>query len=304
LLPRFPRGIIPEWDKTRLTTGQTFTDVRQRQMPTQLAVLRKYASTFRKMINSKVGGTKRSIRQSLGLNKDTDWDFLTAAMDIIDDASAAISNFQQFGLSGPTKYKDIGEKYLRLYGILSATYMQQQSILTISQIMHVIDPKQLRKQFDAIELRTLRHKLSAHSTDYLNRTTGIKEAYVPLQIALGDQSVTAVRHGVSINHETINLSDAIDAHTKLLVEVMDTICAKTIKTLFKGHHRKYKEFTEELSDLRIEKNGGHVFKGPKGAPKLIITVATKKHADSPELEKSPPERRAAPNHRAPRKSRR
>jgi hypothetical protein len=220
--------------------------------------------------------SKQTIKRSLGLTKDADWDFLTAAMDIIDDASAAISNVQRFGLSGPTKYNELGEKYLRLYGLLSATYMQQQAILTIHRIMNVPDPKKLKKRFDAIELRNLRHKLSAHSTDYLNDKTGIKEAYVPLQITLGDQSVTAVRHGLTIHHETINLSEAIDAHTKLMINVMDTICTKAIETLFKGQDKKQKEFTEELSDVRIERDGGHVFKGPKGAPKLIITVAGSK----------------------------
>jgi len=75
------------------------------------------------MINSKVWGSKNSIKQLLKLNKDADWEFLTAAMDIVDDASEAIANVQQFGLSGPTKYDDVGEKHLRLYSLLSETYI-------------------------------------------------------------------------------------------------------------------------------------------------------------------------------------
>ena len=54
-------------------------------------------------------GGKSSIKHLLKLNKDSDFDFLIAAMDIIGDASEAISHFQQFGLSGPTKYNDLGE---------------------------------------------------------------------------------------------------------------------------------------------------------------------------------------------------
>jgi hypothetical protein len=45
-------------------------------------------------------------------------------MDIVGDASLAMYNFAEFSLDGPTKYEDTGERYLRLYGLLSAVYIQ------------------------------------------------------------------------------------------------------------------------------------------------------------------------------------
>jgi hypothetical protein len=168
-----------------------------------LDLLCKYASTFRKMINSKVWGGKNTIKRLLRLNKDADWEFLTAAMDIVDDASTAIANVQRFGLSGPTKHDNLGEKYLRLYGLLSATYIQQQSILTIYHIMNAPDLKKTKGRFDALQIRELRHKLSAHSTDYRNKEKATKEAYVPLRFDLGDKVVTAVRQTPSTHHEGI-----------------------------------------------------------------------------------------------------
>ena len=235
-----------------------------------LDLLHKYASTFREMINSKVWGSKSSIRPLLKLNSESDWDFLTAAMDIVDDASAAISHVNQFGLGGPTKYNDLGEKYLRLYGLLSATYIQQQSILTIFRIMNVPNLKAAKASFDRLQIRALRHKISAHGTDYRNTMTGNKEAYVPLRFGLGDKDVTAVRHSSFVQHDKVNLSDAIEAHTRLMIDVMDSITEKSIKTLFKGHAKKQAQFTTELSDLRIEKSGGLLFK-VKGGPKMVVT---------------------------------
>jgi hypothetical protein len=125
-----------------------------------------------------VQGNNRSVRDLLRLNDESDWDFLTAAMDIIDDASAAISHVQRFGLSGPTKHDDMGEKYLRLYGLLSATYIQQQSLDTIYHLMHMPSPKSLRPKFAALEIRELRHKLSSHGTDYFDNATRTKQAFV------------------------------------------------------------------------------------------------------------------------------
>ena len=141
--------------------------------------------------------------------------------------------------------------------------------------MNAPDPKKIRERFDALEIRKLRYKLSAHSTDYLSKGAVVKEAYVPLRLDLGDTNVTAVRHTSPMRHEKVNLSDAIEAHMQLMIDVIDTITAKAIKTFFKGHQKKQTEFSKELSDLRIEKAGGLVLKGPKGAPKFIVTFGSK-----------------------------
>src|SRR6266436_9218228 len=161
---------------------------RRKTMARELLLLYKYASLFRELINSKVRSSNGSIKKLLRLNDESDWNFLTAAMDIIDDASSAISHVQEFGLGGPTKYNDIGEKYLRLYGLLSATYIQQEAILTIYRIMNVPNLKATISRFDGLDIRSLRHKLSSHGTDYRDRLTGAKEAYVPLRLNLADMS--------------------------------------------------------------------------------------------------------------------
>lgn len=241
-----------------------------------LSLLDKYASTFRKMIQAKILGGKGPVKQLLKLGNDTDYDFLIAAMDIIGDASSAIAHFQQFGLSGPTKYDDIGEKYLRLYGLLSATYIQQQSVLTIYRLMNVPDLTKMKAQFENLRIRELRHKLSSHSTDYFDKKRRVKEAYLPLRIDLGDRNITAVRHSPPMQHEKIDLSDAIQRHLELMIDVLDSIIEKSIKTLFKGHHKKEKDFSDALSELRVEKAGGLVIKGPKGAPRFIITFVGSK----------------------------
>jgi len=84
-------------------------------MASKLSLLHKYAGAFRDLINSRIQGSDGAIKQLLKLNADSDWEFLTAAMDIIDDASAALTHVQRFGLSGPTKYNDLGETYLSLW---------------------------------------------------------------------------------------------------------------------------------------------------------------------------------------------
>lgn len=240
-------------------------------MSHSISLLFKYASLFRKMINRRVQVSDRSIRELLKLNSASDWEFLTAAMDIIDDGSAAIGHVQKFGLCGPTKYDDLGEKYLRLYGVLSATYIQQQSIGAIYRIMNVPHLKELQKKFKALEIRDLRHKLSSHGTDYLDHATRTKQAFVPLRFDLGNMRVTYVNHTSSSSHHQVDISSAIDAHVGLMTDTLDAIIEKSIKTIFKANNKAKDEFFSDLADLRIEKAGGLVLKTSSG-PKLVATL--------------------------------
>ena len=113
-------------------------------MNTKIELVEKYGEAFRELINAKIWSSQSDIRKTLRLSKDEDWSFLCVSMDIIEDACTAINNFLNFGLNGPTKYNDIGEKYLRLYGILSSTYIQQEALLKLYRLMNV--PPHLRKE--------------------------------------------------------------------------------------------------------------------------------------------------------------
>lgn len=64
-------------------------------------------------------------------------------MDIINDSLLGIESFCKYGVDGPTKYDDFGEKYIRLYGVLNATYIQQQSLLNLHRIANVPNIREL-----------------------------------------------------------------------------------------------------------------------------------------------------------------
>jgi hypothetical protein len=241
-------------------------------MASMLALLHKYTSLFRRMINTRVQSSDRSIRDLLRLNTDSDWEFLTTAMDIVDDASAAIDHVQRFGLSGSTKYGDLGEKYLRLYGLLSATYIQQQSMGTIFRIMNLPDPKALKAKFEGLEIRDLRHKLSSHGTDFRDNITGTKQAFVPIRFDLGDFRISYVNYTSSTSHHTVDIATAIEAHVRLMIETMDSIIEKSLTTIFESSSKQKDELEAELADLRIGRAGGLVFKTDAG-PKLVVTFA-------------------------------
>jgi len=240
-------------------------------MKSQLDILNSYVSAFRQLINDNVVPTKKSIRETLRLNKDGDWDFLCTAMDIISDASAAIDHVQRFGLSGATKYNEMGERYLRLYGVLSATYIQQQAIREIYKIMRMPNPGDLKKQFEDLEIRVLRHKLAAHSTDYENYDIGGTEAHVPVRFEMQDYVVKYIRYTGGYAEMTVDLADAMSKHVTMMIETMDRILEKSIGTLYKGQDNKRSQYNMQLDNLRIEKKGGIVIRVDDGPKKIIVT---------------------------------
>ena len=237
-------------------------------MKSSIDVLDSYASAFRDLVNAKVQSSRKDVRELLRLNRDRDWNFLCTAMDVVGDASGAIRNFLQFGLDGPTRYQDVGEKYLRLYGLLSAAYIQQQSAIKLFELMNVPHPKAIKTRFDALEIRDLRHKLAAHSTDYSNRTTQAMETYVPIQIGVGG-FICTFTNNESTTHKAVDLEKAIEDHCRLIISVLDATYEKAIQTLYKGQSKKLSEFAERLQDLRTEKEGGLVIR-MQGGPKLVI----------------------------------
>lgn len=234
-------------------------------------LLDKYVNAFRELINTKVWSRRdKSIRELLRLNKDNDWNFICASMDIVSDASTAIENFLKYGLGGPTKFNDKGEEYLRLYGILNATYLQQGAILKLYKLANVSNPKDALARIERLRIREIRNKLSAHSTDYKNSTTGEIESFVPIEVNLSGFGCVYFNNE-TLKSEHVDFRECLSEHFEVLIALMDKVYEKMVSTLYKAEKKKFENFMEKLKDLRILKNGGHVIYFPEGqVEKLVI----------------------------------
>ena len=236
-------------------------------------LLHAYIDAYRDLVNSKTLPSKASLKKTLRLNKDEDWAFICTGMDIVGDACIAIENFLCFGLDGPTKYNDTGEKYLRLYGVLSATYIQQQAVHNLYKLNNVPNPKKAKDKIERLKIREVRNKLGAHSNDYINFDENKIESYVLSRISLSGFNCDFLNNE-SLEHQSINLKADIEEHLKLMIDLVDETFEKAILTFYKGSEKIREEFEETLKDLRIEKEGGLVIR-VAGGPKIIMTMAIK-----------------------------
>jgi hypothetical protein len=229
-------------------------------MNSPLSILESYADAFRALVNARIWGRDETPDKALKLNDRRDWEFICVAMDVVGDAALALGNFLRFSLDGPTRYEDVGERYLRLYGLLSAAYVQQEAVLKLYSLMNCPKPREVQAEFSQLDIRTLRHQLASHSVDYLAPGESKTQAFVPVRIGLSgfECMVTENRGGAT---RTIQLDQAILEHCKAVTSVLDRVYDKSVKTIFKGQLKKIAEFQDKLKDLRFVRDGNIILSG-------------------------------------------
>ncbi len=152
-------------------------------MNTYTQILRKYEIAFRDLVTFKNWDSNQNVKDTLKLNKTEDWSFICTALDVIGDTTQAISNFLEFDLEGHTDGNDFGEMYLRLYGVLNASYLQQFAIVSLYKKCNLPKPGDVIDRLKKLKIYKLRNKLGAHSNDYRNEQD-VLESYVIIPISV------------------------------------------------------------------------------------------------------------------------
>lgn len=258
----------------RLTTGGLLQE--RNMLDNESKALHFYNEKFRELVNGKAqrhGGRDDSffdyIKCALKLNNPEDWFFICSSMDIVNDSLLGIENFIRFGMDGPTRYDDLGEKYIRLYGALNATYIQQQAILNLHRISNTPDLTLAERKVNALSIRDARHKLGAHSVDYENRQTSKIESFVPVRLTLGGMRCEYFNNN-TLSSSSIDLSAALLEHLSLMNDMYCSIYEKFAKTIYKSNNEKYEKLIDELSTGKVFRSGGIVIRNENGE-RIFVT---------------------------------
>ncbi|MBC3811010.1 hypothetical protein [Undibacterium aquatile] len=216
---------------------------------------------YRELVNEKAGKADSEresfdgyIKRSLRLNSADDWGILCASMDVIDDSLLGIENFLRFGIDGPTKYGDMGEKYIRLYGALNATYLQQQAVISLFKISNTDSPKSAEERINSLLIRTIRHKIGAHAVDYENKHEDVTESFVPVRFTLGGMACSYYNNK-TLQQETVNLQEAIAEHLDLMATLYATLYEKSIRTIYKSNPEKKELLMRNVFDGKAKLSG-------------------------------------------------
>lgn len=207
------------------------------------------------------------------------WAFLTASLDLIQDTEDAKQNFHEFGLSGPTRYDNLGEKYLRLYGILNAVYLQVNAITNFGELFKIDSKRKHDKHMRELRIVQLRHIAGSHTVNYLSPTSQKIEAYMIAQHSL-DTDEIQVMNGDNI-FESYHLSDLLTEYDTEACAYFEIVIEKAL-SLFDSKSKALKEFQNRFGEIKAERRGDIIIMRPapgSGAPPIHIRIVRPKDTD-------------------------
>lgn len=196
---------------------------------------------------------RKEVKNFYGFESTFSWNILLNAFYIIEDTELAKNSFYKFQLQGPSRHIDYGEKYLRLYGILNAIYLQSQAIINLIEI-HKINNKQLLvKKLKELDILKIRNKIGSHSSNYISEDENEENNFHVYEICrneLHSEKIILMRN--QNKFEEYNLSKEIKKIDIEFENILSIILNKLLKKKLKNHNK----YIERLENLDFEKNGG------------------------------------------------
>jgi len=234
-------------------------------MNTYTQILRKYESDLRVAIEKRDQEKGQSIDEALELRQSKDWYFIATTLDIIGDTNSAIQHFLETGLEGLGTKTQEAERYLRLYGILNSTYLQQEAIVVLCQKIFHWNEKKSKRLFQESKIREIRNKVASHSSDYSDYSSkkfkGEKESYVVIRNSLSKYTFEFINNEIKkdmdnnqerlfMEREFVNLKESLEEHLKLIISLFDKLYEQSVTILYKNNKLRLQEELDNLSFLR------------------------------------------------------
>lgn len=191
------------------------------------------------------------IVEFLGVSDIDSYNFIIDSYYLLEDTQLAKQNFTEFGTMGPTKYENFGEVYLRVYGVLNACYLQQQSIIELCDKLNIqIDKKEIKE----LLLFDLRNTFAAHtvSRGYKdNKRSYILDRYSLLS---GRLKGCSLNHKLKRNYKDADIVEEILKWDALLASYLKDITRQVVKhtddnPAFKDVTPKYSEVFERINEM-------------------------------------------------------
>lgn len=193
---------------------------------------------------------EESIRKRLKFQYTFDTIRFRSCIDLIGDTEGAICHFSKFGLQkfNMELGKDIGEIYLKLYGILNAIYQQIYCIVEIFEVCRIPNKLAILNKFKALKIFELRNIGGAHTINYDD-----KSEYIPENFKKNFFRITQCQlnskcdnlHAVDGfgNVKEYNLYELIMEYNKLSEGILYEACLTYMDSIFSSEIKKNKLLT-------------------------------------------------------------
>lgn len=203
--------------------------------------------------------TKLKIKKKLKFQHECDILRFRSCIDLIEDTESAITYFSTFGLERFNKRicNNLGEMYIKLYGILNAIYLQLSAIIEIYEICKIPNKNEIETKFRSHMIFELRNIMGAHTSNFED-----KSDYMPLNFSHNSFRITQIKlnakgnnlHAVDSfgNIRKFDLYELVMSYNMLSEEVLYYGCDEYISRLFRNSISKKAELLTHFELTKFE----------------------------------------------------
>lgn len=200
---------------------------------------------------------RTEVMKRFGFENKFGWNIMLNAIYLIEDTEYAKIAFLKFGLQGPSRYDEVGERYLRLYGILNAIYQQYLALANLLELYKISNKKKIIDELRKTRVLELRNKIGSHSANYSNnlKNSEIKiDVYEVSREHLSYEEILILKNQEEFDKYDLTLD--INKYDSIISKNLFIIVEKAIKKAFNNKSK----FKEELDLLNEELKGNIVIK--------------------------------------------
>ena len=204
-------------------------------------------------------------RKNLKFDRISDWKKFRACIDLFEDSEYAIISGYMYQLGDlENQNRDFGEKYVRLYGILNAVYLQISSIIGLARLLKYPNPKELERKFKKLSIYQLRNIAGSHTVNFelsgeileekgiSSRLTSFRIVHIKLTKS-GENIVAVDENDITIEFNLLGVLEEYNTFSfEYLIKIIDySIDSLVLKKIDK---ERMKERLTELINGQVEYN--------------------------------------------------
>jgi hypothetical protein len=175
------------------------------------------------------------------------WSFLTSSLNTLGDSHFAIVSFLNSNIENGKRF-NTGERYLRLYGVLSSVYIHFRAISTLADLIKT-KTTELEQEFKSLDISFLRNAISAHPVNF--ELNGDKTNFKIARYSLNDSGSLDV---ISKQNEFKNydLHKSLNVYIEFSERTLENIIKKMIQNRYGSSVLKIEELMNKLEKIKVD----------------------------------------------------
>ncbi|WP_210489193.1 hypothetical protein [Rufibacter aurantiacus] len=225
-------------------------------------IMEKYNNLQKLMVNEITDERKTEENKSKtpdkSFTKDINWNLLHRSIYVIEVGELAKKSFVKYGLDGLASHPEVGGRYLRLFGLLSAVFQQKLAIENLLEIYQIEEKKKISSSLNSSEIIELCNKLGVHATYFRNHQAETESQFYVCETSRSEIEVNKIKQLIrKYEFESVDLLYDLKCFDKKVELTLSFIIAEFLKKVFNNQGEYYDQYRLINSQKDFTSNAGN-----------------------------------------------